>query len=103
MDFATLFDDSLNKGDRNNGHRAAANPEGRMSAISTFRSPAQHPTGLRFVLVNNGMRRMKTECALCGTKIEQSYLRELHTGLLYCDPQCLAGHQRITTKVRMVS
>jgi hypothetical protein len=74
-----------------------------MRAISTFPSSAQRPTGFRFVLVNHGIPRMKTECALCGTKIEQSYLRELHTGLLYCDPQCLAGHQRITTKVRMVS
>jgi hypothetical protein len=74
-----------------------------MSAISTFRSSAQRPTGLRFVLVNNSMPRMKTECVLCGTKIEQPYLRELLTGLLYCDPQCLAGHQRITTKVRVVS
>jgi hypothetical protein len=77
--------------------------EGDMSVIDMFRSPAQFPPGLRFVLVNNRMPRAKTECALCGTKIEQSYLRELHSGLLYCDPQCLAGHQRITMSARMAS
>jgi hypothetical protein len=74
-----------------------------MSVIDIFRSPPEPPARLRFVLVNNRMPRVKTECALCGTKIEQSYLRELHTGLFYCDPQCLAGHQRITTAMRMVS
>lgn len=74
-----------------------------MNALDMFRSPAQRPTGFRFVLVNNGTPQVKTECALCGTKIERSYLRELHTGLLYCDPQCLAERQRITTAVRMAS
>jgi hypothetical protein len=74
-----------------------------MSAIGIFRSPAQRPTGLKFVLVNNRMPRVKTECALCGTKIEKTYLRDLHTSLFYCDPQCLAGYQRITTTARMAS
>jgi hypothetical protein len=74
-----------------------------MSTIDLFGSRARHPTGLRFVLVNNRMPRVKAECSLCGTKIEQSYLRELHTGSLYCDPRCLAGHQKITTAARMAS
>jgi hypothetical protein len=74
-----------------------------MSVIDIFRSPAHPAARLRFVLVNNRRPRAKSECALCGTKIEQSYLRELSTGLLYCDPQCLAGHRRITTPVRMAS
>jgi hypothetical protein len=73
-----------------------------MSVIGTFRTPAQRPARLRFVLVNNRMRG-KPECALCGTKLEQSYVRELPTGLLYCDPQCLAGHQSITMAVKMAS
>jgi hypothetical protein len=75
----------------------------RMSAIGISRSPARPQTGPKFVLVNNRMPRVKTECALCGTNIEQTYLRELHTGLFYCDPQCLAGYQRITTAARMAS
>jgi hypothetical protein len=71
-----------------------------MSAIGIFRGPPRHQSGL---LVNNRMPRMKTECALCGTKIEQSYVRELHADLLYCNPRCLAGYQRITTKARTAS
>jgi hypothetical protein len=73
-----------------------------MSVIDLFRGPGTIPD-LRFVLVNNRMPRVKTECPLCGTKIEESYVRELHTDLLYCDPQCLAGHQTITRAVRMAS
>lgn len=72
-----------------------------MSTVDIFRSPAQRVTAFRFVLVNNRVPCVKTECALCGTKIERSYLRELQTGLVYCDPQCPAGCQRNTTKVTM--
>lgn len=70
--------------------------------IGLFRGPAT-ASDLRFVLVNNRMPRVETECPLCGTKIERSYVRELHTRLLYCDLQCLAGHQTITGAVRMAS
>ena len=74
-----------------------------MSAISIFRSSAQPPARLRFVLVNNRMPRVPAPCALCGTTIEQTYLRELQTGLLYCDPQCLAGHKRNARATRKAS
>lgn len=66
-----------------------------MSATPMPRNLAQLPARFRFVLVNNRMPRAKVPCTLCGTEIEQSYVRELHTGLLYCDAQCFAGCQRI--------
>ncbi len=72
-----------------------------MSIIDMFRSTPQ--SRLRFVLVNDRMPRAKRECASCGTKLEQSYLRELHTSSFYCDPQCLAGRRRLTKPVRMAS
>lgn len=74
-----------------------------MSVVGIFRGAPRPRPGIRFVLVNNRIPRMKTGCALCGANIEQPYARELHTGLLYCDPQCLAGHQAITRSVRMAS
>lgn len=74
-----------------------------MSAIGLSRGPVQPRSWPRFVLVNHRMPRLETQCALCGTKIERSYVRELCTGLLFCDQQCLAGHQRIVMRVRMAS
>ena len=57
----------------------------------------------RFVFVNNVAPWVKAQCAFCGTTIEQSYLREPRTGLLYCDLHCLTGYQKITSTVRKVS
>ncbi|HTV37348.1 MAG TPA: hypothetical protein VMF12_13030 [Xanthobacteraceae bacterium] len=74
-----------------------------MSAIDLSRSAAQPRPWPRFILVNHRLPRVQTQCALCGTKIERSYLRELGTGFIFCDPQCLAGHQRIIMRVRMAS
>jgi hypothetical protein len=45
----------------------------------------------RFVLVNDRVPRGDAFCALCSSKIEKSYVRELQTRLLYCDTQCFAG------------
>ena len=74
-----------------------------MSALGLLARPALPRPRPRFVLVNYRIPRLEAECTLCGTKIERSYVRELHTGRLYCDPQCLAGHQRIVMRVRMAS
>jgi len=71
--------------------------------IDIVSKPAPAAGRLRFLLVNNRTLRGKAECALCGTKLEQSYVREFHASVLYCDPQCLAGHHRITTAVKMAS
>lgn len=74
-----------------------------MSAVSPLARPALPRPRPRFVLTNYRMPRVEAECTLCGTKIERSYVRELHTGHLYCDQQCLAGHQRIVMGVGMAS
>jgi hypothetical protein len=45
----------------------------------------------RFVLVNNRVPRMGGNCALCGGIVEQGYVRDSQTRLIYCDTQCFAG------------
>ena len=49
----------------------------------------------RFVLVNGRVRRMDQHCALCGGIVEESYVRDLQTRLIYCDTQCFAGGPRM--------
>jgi hypothetical protein len=45
----------------------------------------------RFVLVNDRVPRTDGHCALCGKIIEQGYVRDSRTRLIYCDTQCLPG------------
>ncbi len=52
----------------------------------------------RFVLVNDCVPRVDARCAFCCRKIEKGYVRQPHTRLLYCDPQCFAGHANIITR-----
>ena len=68
--------------------------ERHMRVIETFPGPAQFPTYIRFVVVNNRVPQADALCALCGTKIEQSYVHELQARSLYCDAHCLAGYQK---------
>ncbi len=42
----------------------------------------------RFVLVNDRVPRTDGHCALCGRIIEQGYVRDSQTRLIYCDTQC---------------
>ena len=56
-----------------------------------------HPS--RFVLVNGRVPRADEHCALCGGIVERSYVRDLHTRLIYCDTQCFAGWTRLATPV----
>jgi hypothetical protein len=60
------------------------------SAMSTNRT-LKRPQRTRFVLVNNRVPRMGEHCALCGGIIEQGYVRDSQTRLIYCDTQCFAG------------
>ncbi len=67
-----------------------------------------HNASARFVLVNHRIPRADAHCALCGRKIEEGYVRETLTRLLYCDTQCFAGYAKMTTlgiekQVRKVS
>ncbi len=51
------------------------------------------PRGTRFVLVNERVPRANAWCAVCCTEIARGYVRDPHTRLLYCDPQCFAEHE----------
>ena len=63
-----------------------------MSANLTHASIGGYLRRTRFVLVNDHVPRRDADCALCGSKIEKSYVRESQTRLFYCDTQCFAGH-----------
>jgi hypothetical protein len=71
-----------------------------MSAIETLAGPTQFPTHIRFVVVNNRVPRTDALCALCGKKIEQTYVHELQTRLVYCDARCLAGYRKMMVPAR---
>lgn len=48
---------------------------------------------MRFVIVN--LQHQKGDpyfCAFCTADIGSQYLRELDTGLIYCDTECLKFH-----------
>jgi hypothetical protein len=47
---------------------------------------------MRFVLVNGTPPCPQSFCALCCEPIGASYLREIGTGLSYCDHGCYADH-----------
>jgi hypothetical protein len=47
---------------------------------------------VRFVLVNGRTPSPQSLCVLCCEPIGASYLREIGTGLPYCDHDCYADH-----------
>ncbi|MEH2473391.1 hypothetical protein V1281_005423 [Nitrobacteraceae bacterium AZCC 2161] len=47
---------------------------------------------MRFVLVNGRTPRYKSVCVLCCEQIGTNYLREIGTGLSYCDSECYELH-----------
>lgn len=67
-----------------------------MSTALKFASMAALPGGMGFILVNDSVLRSHANCVLCCKKIEQGYVRELQTRLVYCKPQCFSGHQKKT-------
>ena len=68
-----------------------------MSIHPTFASPERFPTHTRFILVNDRVPRAQAYCAQCCKTIEQGYVREPQTRLLYCDAVCFAGHEEPAT------
>jgi hypothetical protein len=66
-----------------------------MTTPLKFQSIAAPPGGIRFVLVNNRVPRSDENCALCCRKIEQGYVRESQTRLVYCNPLCFFGHEKM--------
>ena len=47
---------------------------------------------MKFVLVNDRTTGKQPSCVLCGGSIGRGYLREIGTGLFYCDHDCYADH-----------
>jgi hypothetical protein len=64
-----------------------------------FARIAERSAQIRFVLVNDRVPSTDTTCALCSLKIKNEYVRALRTRLIYCDAQCLAGHEKMTALV----
>ena len=60
---------------------------------------ARRPRAVRFVVVNNRAPCVDQHCALCGSLIEQGYVRDSQTRLIYCNTQCLSGWTRETVNV----
>jgi hypothetical protein len=66
-----------------------------MSTAIKFASVTARPSWARFVVVSDRVPRSNANCALCCRKIEQGYLRGSQTGLVYCNPQCFSGHEKV--------
>jgi hypothetical protein len=47
---------------------------------------------MRFVLVNGRTPFRKSFCVLCCEQMGATYLREIRTGLPYCDYECYEFH-----------
>jgi hypothetical protein len=49
------------------------------------------PHRIRFVVVNRRVPGADEHCALCSRIVEQGYVRDSQTRLIYCDAECFAG------------
>ena len=49
---------------------------------------------MKFALVNDRTPGKQSSCVLCGEPIGTGYLREIGTGVFYCDHDCYAEHCR---------
>jgi hypothetical protein len=65
-----------------------------MGADPMLTSTREFLSQTKFVLVNDRAPRADAHCELCGRKIENGYVRESRTRLLYCDTQCFAGYAK---------
>jgi len=70
-----------------------------MNATPTSAGPTRHPLHPKFVLVNDRVPRTDAHCALCCVKIEKGYVRDPQTRLVYCDPHCFTGHEKMAMAV----
>jgi len=67
-----------------------------MNNSPRFADIAECSAQIRFVLVNDHAPRTDTTCALCSLKIKNGYVRAPWTGLIYCDAECFAEHEKMT-------
>ncbi len=51
------------------------------------------PRWARFVLVNERSPRADACCTVCCARLEQRYVRDPHTRLLYCGARCFVEHE----------
>jgi hypothetical protein len=56
-----------------------------------FRARRRH---MKFVLVNDRTPNKQSSCVLCREPMRRGYLREVGTGLFYCDHDCYTDHCR---------
>jgi hypothetical protein len=70
-----------------------------MNANPTSAGRARPSLQPKFVLVNDRVPRMDTNCALCCAQIERGYVRDPQTRLVYCDPHCFTGHEKMAMAV----
>jgi hypothetical protein len=49
---------------------------------------------MNFIMVNDRTPSKQSSCVLCGEPIGTGYLRDIGTGLFYCDHDCYADHCR---------
>lgn len=57
---------------------------------STFAKTAQLPRRDWFAVVNDGVLGVDAYCMQRRQKIQQQYVRELRSRVLYCDARCFA-------------
>jgi hypothetical protein len=67
--------------------------------IDSFAHGDGVPRPTRFVLVNERIPRTDGYCALCCERIDDGYVRDPHTRLLYCDAACFAAHEKMSLPV----
>ena len=53
------------------------------------------PDRSRLIVVNGRVPRTDGHCALCGRIVENSYVRDLRTRLIYCDTQCFPAAENM--------
>jgi hypothetical protein len=70
-----------------------------MEAHATSQGPRTMEAHMKFVLVNGRAPREESFCALCCEPIDESYLRELTTGLFYCSYECHLSHCKLAFSV----
>jgi hypothetical protein len=56
---------------------------------------------MRCVVVNGAKLKAETQCANCGRKISDGYVREIRTDRIYCDFRCYSAS--VQTSLELLS
>ena len=79
------------------GHRRTQGAA-QMNAIPSP-GPVRPSLQPKFVLVNDRVPRADAYCALCCAKLERGYVRDPQTRLVYCNPHCFTGQEKMAMAV----